>query len=65
MFVLAYAIAANAAINEAVVKNNIKYFLPRGKIENYNILIDGRNFHDQPNNDLIKQYDKIRKVSIG
>ena len=52
-------------MNEAVVKNNIKYFLPRGKIENYNILIDGRNFHDQPNNDLIKQYDKIRKVSIG
>ena len=65
MFVLAYAIAANAAMNETVVKNNRKYFLPRGKIENYNVLIDGRNFHNQPNNDLIKQYDKIRKVSIG
>ena len=40
------------------------YFLPRGKIENYNLLIDGRNFYDQLINDLIKQYDKVRKVHI-
>ena len=32
-------------------------------MENYNVLIDGRNFYDQPINDLIKQYDEIRKVS--
>ena len=32
-----------------------KYFLPRVKIKNYNIEIDGRNFYDQPINDLIKQ----------
>ena len=31
-----------------------KYFLPRVKTENCNIEIDGRNFHDQPNNDSIK-----------
>ena len=42
-----------------------KYFLPRGEIENYNVLIDGRNFQDQPINDLIKQYDETRKVSTG
>ena len=42
-----------------------KYFLPRLKIENYNIEIDGRNFYDQPINDLIKQYDEIRKISTG
>ena len=35
-----------------------KYFLPRIKIENYNIEIDGRNFYDQPINDSIKQYDE-------
>ena len=40
-----------------------KYFLPRIKIENYNIKIDGRNFYDQPINDSIKQYDEIRKIS--
>ena len=42
-----------------------KYLLPRVKIENYNIEIDGRNFYDQPINDLIKQYDEVRKVSTG
>ena len=28
-------------------------------------MIDGRNFYDQTINDLIKQYDEVRKVSIG
>ena len=65
LFVLAYVIAAGAANDEAGIKNNEKYFLPRGEINNYNVLIDGRNFHDQPVNDLIKQYDEVRKVSTG
>ena len=42
-----------------------KNFLPRVKIENYNIEIDGREFYDQPINDSIKQYDEIRKISTG
>ena len=42
-----------------------EYFLPRVKIKNYNIKIDGRNFYDQPINDSIKQYDEVRKVSTG
>ena len=42
-----------------------KYVLPRVKIENYNMEIDGRNFYDQPINDSIKQYDEIRKISTG
>ena len=32
-------------------------------IASYNIEIDGRNFCDQPINDLIKQYEEVRKVS--
>ena len=63
-FVLAYTIAVNAANNEAGIKRN-KYFLPRGKIENYEVLIDERNFYDQPINDLTKQYDEVSKVSTG
>ena len=43
----------------------VKITLPRVKIENYNIEIDGRNFYNQPINDSIKQYDEIRKVSKG
>ena len=42
-----------------------KKFFSRVKIENYNIEIDGRNFYDQPINDSVKLYDKIRKISMG
>ena len=63
LFVLAYN---NTAGNDQVsIDFYKKYFLPRVKIENYNIEIDGRNFYDQPINDLIKQYDEIRKISTG
>ena len=66
LFVLAYVISAgNDADQETGIKDNRKHFLPRGEIKNYNVLIDGRNFYDQPINDLIKQYDEIRKVSTG
>ena len=65
LFVLNYVIDTGAANNEAGIKNNRKYFLPRRKIENYNVLIDGRNLYDQPINDLIKEYNEGRKVSTG
>ena len=42
-----------------------KYFLPRVDITNYNVLIDGRNFYDQPINDQIKKYYEVRKVKTG
>ena len=64
LFVLAYFIA-DGGNDEAGIKGNKKYFLPRGEIKNYNVLIDGRNFYDQPINDLIKQYDEVRKVPTG
>ena len=28
-------------------------------------MVDGRNFYDQPINDLIKRYDEVRKVWTG
>ena len=34
--------------NLATENSYNKYFLPRLKIDNYNIEIDGRNFYDQP-----------------
>ena len=61
MFVLAYASVDN--INN---ENSYRtYFLPRLKIKNYNIEIDGRNFYDEPINDLIRKYDEIRRISTG
>ena len=63
LFVLAYN--NTAGNNHVSVDSYKKYFLPRVKIDNYNIEIDGRNFCDQPINDSIKQYDEIRKISTG
>ena len=63
LFVLAYD---NTAGNNQVSINSFKkYFLPRVKIENYNIKIVGRSFYDQTVNDSIKQYDKVRKKSTA
>ena len=60
LFILAYD---NTGDNPVTANSHRRYFLPRIKIENYNIEIDGRNFYDQPINDLIKQYDEVRKIS--
>ena len=66
LFVFAY----KGGANRVTVNFQRRYFLPRIEITNYNIEIDGRNFYDQPINnqevnDLIKQYDELRKVSTG
>ena len=52
-----FVLACNntAGDNQVSVDSFKKHFLPRFKIENYNIEIDGRNFFDQPINDSIKQ----------
>ena len=56
LFVIPYFVAAgNNADQEAGIKDNKKYFLQREEFRNYN-------FYDQPINDLIKQYDELRKV---
>ena len=60
LFLLAYLNGDTSTVNRYR-----KYYLPRVKIENYNIEIDGRNIYDQPINDLMKQYDEIRKISRG
>ena len=54
LFVLAYAIGDNDHDNVTNENSHRKYFIPRVKIENYSIEIDGRNFYDQPINDSIK-----------
>ena len=63
LFVLAYD--NTAGDNRVTADSHRRQFLPKIKIEHYNIEIDRRNFYDQPINDLIKQYDEIRKISTG
>ena len=62
LFLLMINIAGD---NQVSVDSFKKYFLPRVKIENYNIQVDGRNFYDQPINVSIKQYKEISLVSTG
>ena len=64
MFVLVVGNTEGSA-NNVERNNHTKYSLPRVNITNYNLLIDGRNFYDQPINDIIKQYDEIRKIATG
>ena len=55
----------NNTNNRVLTNSHTKYFLPTVNITNYNKLIDGRSFYDQPINDLVKQYSKIRKTATG
>ena len=38
-----------------------RYYLPKGVIKNYNVIINGKNFYEQPSDSDIKQYEEIRK----
>ena len=40
-------------------------YLPKVEIKDYNVMIDGKNFFDQPINSMIKTYENIRKIATG
>ena len=66
MFVLAYEDGSN----RVTANSHWRCFFPRVKIKNYNVEAYWKNLYDQPinnqeTNDLIKQYDELRKVSTG
>ena len=42
-----------------------KYYLPTVEIKDYNVLIDGQNFFDQPVKNNLKIYDNLRKIVTG
>ena len=63
LFVLAFDNISNG--DNKVERNSQRYFFPRVDITKYKVLIDGRNFYDQPINDQIKKYDEIRKIATG
>ena len=41
-----------------------KYYLPRIDLNKYNVLIDGRNFYDNPIEGDIEKYRELKKVMI-
>ena len=42
-----------------------RYYLPKGIIDNYNVIINGKNFYDQAIDSDIKRYEEIRKLTTG
>ena len=64
LFVLAFNNTDGNA-NQVERNSHGKYFLPRVGINMRNVLIDGRNFYDQPISDKIKKYDEMRKIATG
>ena len=42
-----------------------QYYLSTVEIKDFNVMIDGRNFFDQPNENDLKTCDNIRKIVTG
>ena len=40
-----------------------RYYLPKGIIDNYNVVINGKNFYDQPIDSGVKRLEEIRKLA--
>ena len=40
-------------------------YLPNAKVKDYDIMIDGKNFFDEPSKNYIKAYENIRKIATG
>ena len=51
--------------NENGRTSHAKYYLPKVKIKDWNIKIDGKNVFDQPIINDIKTYENSRKISTG
>ena len=61
LFVMAY----NRANGYPTRNGQRKYYLPRIDLEKYNVIIDGRNFYDNPIESDIEKYRELKKVMIG
>ena len=61
LFVMAY----NRVDGQPTTNGLQKYYLPRIDLEKYNVIIDGRNFYDNPIESDIEKYRELKKVMIG
>ena len=61
LFVMAY----DRANDQPIRNGQRKYYLPRISLNKYNVIIDGRNFYDNPIESDIEKYRELKKVMIG
>ena len=57
LFVLAFE-------NHARGTSNKRHYIPNVEIADYNVMIDGKNFFDQPISNMIKTYENIKKLLL-
>ena len=62
LFVMAYD---NVNANRSTRDGRTRYCLPTIDINKYNVIIDGRNFYDNPIESDIEKYRELKKVMIG
>ena len=65
LFVMAYNKLAAANEDQFNRKSKRVYYLPRNDFKKYNVIIDGRNFYDNPIESDIEKYRELKKVMIG
>ena len=51
--------------NEDQRKSHLSYYLPKVEIKDHNVMIDDRNFFDQPRDSMAKTYENVRKIATG
>ena len=51
--------------NQATRNGRRKYYLQRIDLNKYNVIIDGRNFYDNPVESDVDKYRELKKVMIG
>ena len=51
--------------NQATRNRQRKSYLPRIDFKKYNVIIDGRNFYDNPIENDTENYRELKKVMIG
>ena len=60
-----FVIAYNRANDQPTRNGQQKYYLPRISLNKYNVIIDGRNFYDNPIESDIEKYRELKKAMIG
>ena len=65
LFVMAFNKLAAANDDQFNKYSKRVYYLSRNDLNNYNVIIDGRNFHDNPIESDIEKYRELKKVMIG
>ena len=65
LFVMAYNKLAAANDNQFNRNSKRVYYLPRNDLKKYYVIIDERNFYDNPMESDIEKYRELKKVMIG